>query len=69
MPQQGKGDRHQFTVRVPADQAVEYQREAAKYGLKDSDYLALKLAEVHGLEPPKWLRSVDQQQEVFPKTA
>lgn len=67
MPNPGKGDRVQITVRVPPEHKTWYEAEASCLGLPLSDYLALKIAELHGLKRPKWIRIVNEQ-EVLPHT-
>ncbi len=67
MPNPGKGDRAPITTRVPVEHKAEYRREAARLGLDLSDYLALRLAELHSLEQPWWIRPVNDQ-EVLPQT-
>lgn len=70
MPQQSYGDRTPFTVRVPDAHAEVYKAEAARRGMKWSDYLAAKLAEVHGLDVPESVRArYAQGQEVLSQTA
>lgn len=68
MPQPPKGEREPFTVRVPPPHAEVYRREATQRGLRWSDYLALVLAEAHGLDTPPWMQA-SENQEVLPKTA
>lgn len=46
-----KGPREQFTLRVPADHAAKYLKEAEAAGFATiNDYLAYKLAEAHNLQ-------------------
>ncbi len=61
MPNPGKGDRAPITVRVPPEHKTRYEAEASRLALPLSDYLALKLAELHGLTRPKWIRLADGQ--------
>jgi hypothetical protein len=49
-----KGDRSQFTLRVPKPHREVYERAALDAGYRSlSDYLAARLAEAHDLEMPK----------------
>lgn len=50
-----KGDRVQFTARLPKTDLEHYRQEAERSGLPLTDYLALKLAEAHGLPVPAYL--------------
>ncbi|MGI8313381.1 hypothetical protein [Saccharopolyspora hattusasensis] len=70
MPQPSYGDRTPFTVRVPDQHAAVYKREAKRLGMRYSDYLAAKLAEVHGLNAPESVQArYAHDQEVLSETA
>lgn len=58
----GKGDRLQHTLRMPRTQLVYYRRLASAAGLDLNDYLVLKLAEIHELELPAYLKGHGQPQ-------
>lgn len=58
----GKGDRRQHTLRIPREHLEYYGRLASAAGLDLNDYLVLKLAEIHGLELPAYLRGHGQPQ-------
>lgn len=47
------GDR--FTGRAPTDHLAVYEEAAAEHGLSLSDYVAVVLARVHGLNEPSWI--------------
>lgn len=53
--QPSKGDRAAHTVRTPRDHMNRYKAEAAARGLSVGDYLAVVLAEAHGLDAPAYL--------------
>lgn len=53
-----KGRRSQITLRLPEAQAALYKAAAEHEGLSMGDYLTLRLAEAHDLEPPAYLRRV-----------
>lgn len=56
-----KGDRQQFTFRPPHDHLDHYRDLAAREGIPLGDYLALRLAQAHGLPEPAYLtRNTDQ---------
>lgn len=50
-----KGDRSQFTTRMPRDHRAVYEWAARQAGLPLGDYLALQLARAHGLDDPDYL--------------
>ena len=50
-----KGDRAQLIARVPVAHRDVYAEQASREGLPLSTYLAWRLAEDHGLEPPGYL--------------
>lgn len=50
-----KGDRVQFSGKLPRDHWAIYQREADKLGMPFTDYVAAKLAEAHGLPEPEYI--------------
>ena len=50
-----KGDRTQFTARLPTAHLERYKSEADSCGLALTDYLALKLAEAHNLPEPEYI--------------
>lgn len=50
-----KGDRTQFTARLPTAHLERYKSEAESCGLALTDYLALKLAEAHNLPEPEYI--------------
>jgi hypothetical protein len=53
---EGKGERKQVTLRVPAGDYTVYEREASAARMPVSDYLALALARQHQLDEPAYLR-------------
>jgi hypothetical protein len=55
---QPKGTRSQFTLRLPADHAAHYKREAEAEGLSLADYFAVVLARGHGLPEPEYVTRV-----------
>jgi len=58
----GKGDRSAITLRVPSSHKSRYAAEAQRLGLPVSDYLALRLAQVHDLSAPGHLLPRQEQQ-------
>lgn len=52
---QPKGDRRQFTMRVPNDHWVVYEQRARLAGLSSADYIAAALAQAHGLAVPSYV--------------
>lgn len=58
----GKGDRLQHTLRIPREHLEYYRRLAGAAGLDLNDYLVLKLAEIHELEIPTYLKGRDRTQ-------
>lgn len=52
---ESKGDRRQFTMRLPAHDFAIYKAAADKQGLSLADYLAGVLAHGHGLPTPTYL--------------
>lgn len=58
---QPKGRRAQFTVRLPERHLARYRAEADERGMHLTDYLAMTLAEAHGLEAPPYLQASEQQ--------
>ncbi|ACZ32411.1 hypothetical protein Xcel_3412 (plasmid) [Xylanimonas cellulosilytica DSM 15894] len=59
---EGKGDRAAITLRVPASHKSRYAAEAEGLGLPLTDYIALRLAEVHDLDTPGYLLARQEQQ-------
>lgn len=55
-----KGTRVAFSFKLPKDHRRQYEHLAAARGLPLGDYLALKLAEVHGLDEPDYISRQDQ---------
>ena len=60
----GKGERSAITVRVPTTHKSRYEAEAARRGLSVSDYLTLRMAQLHDLDAPSHLQK--QQQQTLP---
>lgn len=58
----GKGVRSPITSRVPTEHKAHYEAEAARLGLTCSDYVALRLAQVHQLPVPAHLLPKQDQQ-------
>lgn len=50
-----KGARGAITVRVPAEQKAVYEEAAKQAGLPAGDYIALVMAERHGLALPAYI--------------
>ncbi|HEY3016257.1 MAG TPA: hypothetical protein VGJ41_14170 [Nocardioides sp.] len=50
-----KGQRTQVSGRLPSAHVEIYMREAARMDLPLTDYMALKLAEIHGLDVPDYI--------------
>lgn len=50
-----KGQRRQFTLRVPVEQFEIYEREAASEGASLGDYLVAALARGHDLPEPTYV--------------
>ncbi|MGL5827893.1 MAG: hypothetical protein ACRCYU_24285 [Nocardioides sp.] len=64
-----KGDREQFTFRLPRTHLAHYAAEAERAGFKHlSDYLVVRLAEAHGLDVPSYINR-DKAQEQLPMPA
>lgn len=63
-----KGVREQITAKVPKDQKSIYEELARAAGLPLTDYIAVALAEHHGLPTPNYLSS-NKDQEALPISA
>lgn len=63
-----KGVREQITAKVPTDQKSIYENLAREAGLPLTDYIAVALAEHHGLPTPNYL-STNKDQEKLPISA
>lgn len=50
-----RGDRGTVASRVPVDQKAFYEERAAEAGLPLSDYVAVLLAQAHGLPVPDYI--------------
>ena len=64
-----KGDRAQVLARMPRAHREAYEKRAQAEGLPLGTYVALVLAEAHGLEPPPYVerdRVFDAGQEELP---
>lgn len=60
-----KGDRSQFTLRVPTRHRGVYEEAAREAGYANlSDYLAARLAEVHGLDIPSYVNRRNRAEEL-----
>lgn len=57
-----KGDREQFTFRLPRTHLEEYRRRAEAAGMPLGDYLATRLAHDHDLGEPGYIRRQNQGQ-------
>lgn len=57
-----KGDREQFTARLPKDHLAIYRAAAARRGMPLTDYLAVKLAEAHELPEPAYVAAQLERQ-------
>lgn len=58
-----KGDREQFTIRLPRTHLEMYRERARDAGLPLGDYLATQLAVAHELGEPEYVtRSRDQEE-------
>ncbi len=56
-----RGVRGAIATRVPLEHKAHYERCAAERNMPVSDYLALLLAEAHGLPVPEYIRVPDPQ--------
>lgn len=63
---QPKGDRAAATLRAPRAHYECYTEAARAAGLSLSDYMMVKLAEVHGLEIPDYVNGSNRNQEELP---
>lgn len=63
-----KGDRSQFTIRVPADHRPVLEKAAKEAGLPLGDYVAVVLAAKHDLPIPAYVNR-DKGQEALPISA
>ena len=64
-----KGDRQQMTFRLPRTHLELYRKLAEDAGLPLSDYLALSLAQRHGLEEPGYIGWPRHEQGELPISA
>jgi hypothetical protein len=64
-----KGDRTQFTARLPTAHLERYKSEAESCGLALTDYLALKLAEAHDLPEPEYIADERERRRKRDETA
>lgn len=63
-----KGDRRAITVRIPRSQWEEFDAARKEAGYSNlSDYVAVLLAQHHGLQVPSYARPPDPQQEALLK--
>jgi len=64
-----KGVREQICARLPADHLAHYRQVAEDLGMPVGDYIALKMAEVHGWPAPEYINRDKKQQEALPLSA
>jgi hypothetical protein len=50
-----RGDRTPVSTRLPTEQYAVYHREAERLGIPFGSYIALALAEKHGLDTPDYV--------------
>lgn len=64
-----KGDREAISCRVPSDHKPTYEDHAREAGMPLGDYVAVILAEHHGLPVPSYMRPANAEQGTLPISA
>lgn len=64
-----KGQREQISAKVPSSHKPLLERAAAEHGMPLCDYVAVVLAEHHGLEIPSYLIPSDKEHPKLPISA